>query len=393
MKSLILSSVLTGFLLIQVVCTANSPVALSRNAHISLLTCDPGQQLYSSFGHSAFRVYDPINKINKVYNYGTFDFDAPNFYLNFVKGHLNYMLSTINYNYFEEEYVSENRAIYEQVFNLDSSDNQLLYEYLEQNALPENKYYLYDFLYNNCSTKIRDVLQAVFGDRIILNTEVNSRSFRQMIQPYLKDQPWTDFGIMLVFGLPPDKIASGSEAMFLPTELMNAMKNVEIETNISKQKLVSQTVCIFQSTQIEIVTPFWQHPFFVFSIISLLCLLLSVIQLIYKRQFIAIDIVLFAFAGLLGVLFVFLWTVTAHHSTAANMNLLWASPFHLVAVLLLRRLKQNIILRYYFLFYSVIIAIVCATWYVLPQELPTAMLPFSIVLSIRAALLFHQNAE
>ena len=96
----------------------------SSHLRISLLTCTPGEDLYSTFGHSALRVTDSLNNDDIVYNYGTFDFDEPGFYMKFIRGKLMYYLSTEDFNSFKEFYQSEQRGITEQILNLSSSEKK-----------------------------------------------------------------------------------------------------------------------------------------------------------------------------------------------------------------------------------------------------------------------------
>ena len=129
-------------------------IILSSRAEISVITCDPGAELYSSFGHSAFRVVDPTLHIDQAYNYGTFNFKTDNFYIKFARGKLMYDLSSYPFHYFIRDYIKENRTVVEQVLNLDQTEKQEMFDFLENNAKPENKSYLYDFFFDNCATKL-----------------------------------------------------------------------------------------------------------------------------------------------------------------------------------------------------------------------------------------------
>ena len=142
-------------------------IQLTDQAQISVLTCGTGDQLYSSFGHSAFRVQDPNHGIDIVYNYGTFDFDTPNFYLKFAGGKLLYSLSRQHFANFLYTYQLENRWVKEQLLDLKTDDKNKLFGFLEENYKPENRYYQYDFIYENCSTKIPEVLRGVLGNSLV----------------------------------------------------------------------------------------------------------------------------------------------------------------------------------------------------------------------------------
>ena len=172
-------------------CASISKAQLSEQAYISVLTCGPYQEeLYSAFGHSAFRVYDPVNNINVACNYGTFDFSQPNFYLNFALGNNRYKLSIEDYQRFQSRYIYENRFIHEQVLNLTPEQKQKVFLYLQRNALPENASYLYDYFYDNCSTKIRDVLMEALGKDVVFDESYikTDSSIRELTDIYIRKQ-------------------------------------------------------------------------------------------------------------------------------------------------------------------------------------------------------------
>jgi hypothetical protein len=140
---------------------------LSPQAEISIITCGPYQgELYSAFGHSAIRVIDPVRGFDIAFNYGVFDFNQPNFYLNFTRGYLYYKLGVYSYPDFRDHYISYNRYVHEQALALDSAQKQKVFSYLENNSLPQNQTYRYDYFYNNCASKVRDVFVEVFKAEI-----------------------------------------------------------------------------------------------------------------------------------------------------------------------------------------------------------------------------------
>jgi len=176
---------------------------LSEQAQISLLTCDPGTEVYSVFGHTALRVTDPGNGFDVVYNFGTFDFSTPNFYLKFIRGRLMYTLSRYNFSDFKIEYRMENRSIFEQKLNLSQEEKDRIFYLLEVHYLPENRYYLYDFFYINCTTKVLDLIDSALNDPEYFSqyNTLQERTFRQNLAIYLEPIPWTMLGIDLLLGI------------------------------------------------------------------------------------------------------------------------------------------------------------------------------------------------
>ena len=204
---------------------------LSPDATISVITCGPWQgELYSAFGHSALRVYDPSQQINDAYNYGVFDFDQPNFYLNFAKGSSYYKLAVWDYQGFVNMYIYDNRFVHEQILNLTPAQKQKVYDFLQWNALPDNRFYRYDYFYDNCATRIRDVFVNVFQDSVVFDGSYVQTNYtiRELTDLYLQDQPWGDLGIDICLGLHMDKTADPYEYMFLPDYIESAFDHATI---------------------------------------------------------------------------------------------------------------------------------------------------------------------
>ncbi len=207
--------------------------SLSSEATISLLTYSPGSQLYTAFGHSALRVQDPVNSLggtplDRVYNYGTFDFDESGFYFKFMRGKLNYKLSAYDFYYVELEQQQRQMDVREQVFDLTLAQKQAMFNFLNVNLLPENRFYLYDFFYDNCATRIRDAFEVVLQDTLRLDTSLvaveSRKTFRQLVDEYMAPQPWGDLGIDLALGARIDQPASPYEYMFLPDYLAQSFE-------------------------------------------------------------------------------------------------------------------------------------------------------------------------
>lgn len=363
-------------LAVQLSGRSEAPI-LSDEASISLITCSPGNELYSLFGHSAMRVTDPEMNMDIVFNYGTFSFNE-DFYFNFAMGKLNYQLSVSPYDRFVRAYHDEGRGIIEQTLNLDSTQRQAVFDFLDWNYQPENKYYLYDFFYDNCSSILRDVLdtslqgQVVFADL----TEPTSPSFRNIIDRYLIYHPWGDFGIDLGLGLPCDKIASSREYMFLPDKLLEAYDHATINDAplVETKKTVLEPVGLTESWSLTQPIPlFW----ILFGVIALL----SAIGYRKGRLLKGIDVMLFVIYGAVGALIFFLWFITDHNATANNFNMLWAWPTHILAIPLLFFQKTR---KAYWIIYGGLLVLTLITFPFLPQMLHMATIPLMMTMLLRA---------
>jgi hypothetical protein len=367
-----------------------SKAQLSEQAFISVLTCGPYQEeLYSAFGHSAFRIYDPVKGIDVACNYGLFDFNQPNFYLNFARGNNLYRLGIEDYPRFENRYIYENRFIHEQVLDLTQQQKQKLFAYLQRNALPENASYLYDYFYNNCSTKIRDVLLEALGDEVTFDeTHITTDlSIRELTDIYIKrQQPWGDLGIDICLGLPMDKKAAPLEYMFLPDYVESGVDHATVKKNGTIVPLVKEKIITYEAREEEPVGGL-PHPLYLTGFISFVAIALTIWD--FKRKALSkwFDASLFIVTGLIGLLLVFLWFFTNHNAAANNFNLLWAFPFHFAAGVAL--FKPRKWLTNYFLFATILVVVTLLGWPLWPQNLHYALVPFMAALGVRAFAQFY----
>ncbi len=369
-------------------------VTLSEQAEITLLTASPGDELYSVFGHSALRVIDRENDIDLVFNYGTFDFDTPNFYLQFTRGKLLYKLSVAPMEYFVPEYRYEGRAIYEQVFNLNQEEKQKIFDFLMVNQLPENAYYHYDFFYDNCATRIRDlvdyILQPVWAEeneiteesvsiiRSMLDYEFDyepelkpSRTFRDMLQPFLVTMPWSAFGIDLALGLPADKVASAWDYMYLPDEMLIAFA---LASHPSGDPLIAEHRIIIPKT-VELSPASKITPHIVMWLLALLAM-----ASLYKAKWsLLFDKVFFSLLGITGLVIIFLWFFSDHITTKANLNILWALPTHLYYIWLANYQSVRPAVKWYFRFVSVLSFLLLVLWPFVPQAFHGAFFPLILI--------------
>jgi hypothetical protein len=365
---------------------------LTPTAEFSLITVSPGNDLYSCFGHSAILLQDTSGRIFKLYNYGTFDFDDPNFYVNFTRGKLKYMLSVEDPRGIIYMAREENRAVYQQILNLTPGQKKRLYDFLENNAKPENRFYNYDFFYDNCSSRLRDALVYACGDSLNYNLKpaTEERSFRGLIDPYLEEKRWQDLGMDLGLGIPADKIATPYQYMFLPDHLMNGFSTATIKIDGKNQKLVASQTTILENQPDNSKTPFFLKPWFAFTLLFLLVFAITWQQ--HKKQTHGwwLDIILFTTTGLFGLVILFLWFFTDHGVTVKNFNLIWAMPLHLIFIPMLIMKKSIKRVSSYFLSYFFVLFFLMIFWNYTPQELNLNILPFLMALALRSMYIYYR---
>ena len=348
---------------------------LSKEAKISVLTCSPGAELYSLFGHTAIRISDPTNHIDHVFNYGTFDFNTPHFYLKYAQGLLLYQLSATSYDGFVRSYQEEGRSVYSQTLRLDSIQKQKLFDLLLENYRPENRSYLYNFLFDNCTTRSRDLLQQSLPDTIHWRLTDSNKNFWNLLDEYLRVSPWVKWGIHTILGQPGTRQASTFEYMFLPDYLMYGLDSA---TYVG-QPLVDKTEAIYQAPELHIVNPWYTTPAFVFTAGAILLILL--LQYIQKRALTNfVTLLTFIFTGLLGVLIVFLGFFTEHPITAPNWNILWANPLNLIALFWIFSKRKPRLYQGYLILYLLLLAIAIPVWFFAQPAVPLATLPLIVLM-------------
>jgi len=367
-------------------------VTLTDSAKVSLLTCSQGDELYSIFGHSAIRVKDSSIGVDWVFNYGTFDFSDPNFYPNFVKGKLNYILSVSTYNNFEYTYIIENRYIYEQPINLTQQEKQILLDSLSINYLPQNRYYLYDFLFDNCATRIRNIFVEAIPRTIVFNDSIYSESmnFRQLLMPFVVEKPWAKLGINLLLGVKADRIATPWEYMFLPDYMMEAFQYASFQADTTLYPVAREKVTLLVGKNLP-RNAFRNSPLFVFMAVFLIAAgitIWGVRKRKYSRWF---DALLFGLVGLLGVVLAFQWFGSDHVVMSNNYNLLWAHPLHLIVAIVLLFKNLAGFLKYYFLINMALLLLLMICWFLLPQTLPFAVFPLVASMAIRSAVVYKHT--
>ena len=348
------------------------------NIEFSVITIGPYEdELYSAFGHSGIRYRDKLNNIDLFYNYGIFDFDQPNFYLNFLNGRLLYMVGKYNYQTVESFYTNQKRYVKEQVLNLNDSEKIILFNYLEQNIRPENRTYLYNYVYNNCATKIRDILVTVYGERITFKDKSDNKTIRALMDKYLKNNKWGDLGIDICLGLEIDKEASYSEEMFLPEYLFSNLEDSFLDGNIN---LISKTNIINSNSPLINKNIF--QPKYIFLLFLITCVFLSFRQIKYSLLYIYFDFTVFFISGVIGTLLIYLWFFTDHLSSF-NYNLIWAVPFNLIfSFLLIFNFKSNLT-RWYTIINSAVLFSLLILWNFLPQNLNDILILFVLGMLLR----------
>ena len=372
--------------------TTLSAQQLSDESKVYLLTIAPGAELWSFAGHTAIRVKDPVQNIDVNFNYGVFDFRTESFYFKFLRGTLPYQIGAYNFNQEVPYWFEEGRTVTAQELNLTLGQKQRVYDYLMNNYQPENREYKYKFFYDNCSSRVRDVMKTALGDSLQFDSTLNNdRSFRSWIREYSQKSQnyWSEFGMDILIGIPSDEITGAERAMFLPDNLMHAFDSATVVRNDSIVPFVANKVNLNQGTLMSEASPI--RPFAFFSFIFLILALFTFREFQHKVWFMVFDKIYFSLMGLFGLFLVFLWFFTDHGVTSYNLNLLWCLPIVLPAAIVMKRhdLKQWI--KTVFLIQTVAALIYILGFNFLHQQFHIATLPIAAITLVRSALIWRKQ--
>jgi hypothetical protein len=361
----------------------------SCHLRISLLTCSPGEELYSSWGHTAIRVTDRNNGVDMVFNYGTFDDSDPNFYLRFTRGIMNYALSAYPFSDFIQEYQFQQRGIIEQTLQLSCFEKSSIYRALQINNTESNRFYSYYFHTDNCTTRAEDIIVQNISTPVVFKSVLPSKSltFRQLINPYLdkNGQYWGKFGTDLFLGMNLDKKMSNKESRFLPDYLKKGFDSARV----NNQPLVGQSAIILQWPDPKRDARFWFTPFLAFTILLMIVGALSLSKKTWSLKALSIfDRIFFFLIGLLGLLMVTLWAIRIDDVCRNNLNVLWALPTHVIAAFFLGSSRQSV--RKYFQVVFWLSILLAFTWFFIPQQINNAVGPLILLIIIRS---YHHSKQ
>lgn len=366
----------------------------AQDYQVSLLTCDPGEEIYTTFGHSAIRVKDTISGVDLVYNYGTFDFGAPYFLFNFTRRTLDYMLSVSTYDRFFFEYNYFQRNVREQILDLNPEQTAKMVQFLEINRLPENKFYRYDFFYDNCATRVRDVLETVLGNQLDWNepSEPERKTFRNLIDEYVYPLPWADFGIDLALGAVIDVNATEREKQFLPDYMEAAFARAQIVGDGPTRPLVKEQFDVLTFEPQPSSLNFFQ-PFVLWWVLAIFFMAITFIGFKKKRLFKGFDIAYFGILGILGIVITLLWFFTFHSQTKWNWNILWAFPGHLVLAIAMLKQTWKPWVKKYLLVMLISTNLALVFWVLGFQSFHPSIVPLLLISLLRSNYLYYNQEK
>lgn len=336
-----LKKIFRTFLGIMLLMPATFVQAQTDSIEVSLLTCSPHEEIYSLYGHTALRWHDLSKGDDIAFNWGVFDFHKPYFVLRFVFGLTDYELGAYPYPLFLQEYKAYGSSVTEQVLNLTTEEKLAVKQALIDNLQPENKVYRYNYFYDNCSLRPRDIIEkCVVGKVEYAPREDYAPTYREMVRSCTRNHPWGTFGNDMLLGLRADQTTDMRQQEFLPENLMYDIDRATIYANGEYRPLVKERRIALQSGVQIIEQDFPLTPTECACLLLILSIIIALMEWKRRKTFKYWDAILMTVQGLAGcVLFVMIFS--QHPTTSLNLQLLLLNPLPLFFIPAVLRRRET----------------------------------------------------
>ena len=359
-------------------------LAEQDSIRVSLLTCSPGQEVYSLYGHTAIRVQIPKDSIDEVFNYGVFDMSKPHFAWHFVLGETDYMVVPIPWEYFTIDYEKRGSSITEQELNLTPDEASRLVSNLIENSQPQNRVYRYSFLYGNCTTKVRDMVEQVIVGRIQYPNTLPHLSAREILHHYTAQHPWAQEGNDLLLGSEVDTIMSERAAMFIPENMMQAFDGAFIRNGKGEMRpLVRSKKVLLEAKEQVVESEFPLSPLQVMLCFGALCLFILLLEAWLGRHFWLWDVLILLLQGAAGTLLCFMFFFSEHPAVDSNWQIWLLNPIYFIGIPLVIKAATRHKTTLWFAFYFAVLALflLFSPW--IPQVFAKITVPLALCLHTR----------
>ncbi len=320
-----------------------SPATAQDSIEVSLLTCQPHEEVYSLYGHTAIRYRERgLQEVDIAFNYGVFNFRKPFFVGRFVLGWTDYELGACPYPLFQEEYRRFGSRVTEQVLNLTQEEKLRLKQALVENMKDENRVYRYNYFYNNCTTKARDIIEQSLSGTLVYDDSHTDRqlTYRKMVHEMTKRHPWATFGNDILLGIRADLKTTQRQQEFLPHHLMNDFDHARILTNGQYRPLVKERRVAVEPGVQTAMSGFPLSPTTCAVVLSGLALILFAVQWRLRRTLLVWDLLLLTFQSVVGLL-LFVMLFSEHPTTTLNLQFLLFNPLPLFYIYKVTRRRNT----------------------------------------------------
>ena len=376
------------FLLISLLSIVNCQLSIAQaqqdSIRVTLLTCSPGQEIYELYGHTAIRCQQPGQALDAVFNYGVFDMSKPYFAWHFVLGQTDYMVQPIPWDLFVMEYRERGSSITEQELNLTPWEAKRLTNRLLENCQPESREYRYNFLYKNCTTMVRDMVEEAINGCIQYPDTLPHQTYREILHHYTAEHPWAQEGNDLLLGADVDTILSEHAAMFVPDNLMQAFDGAFIRTARGDMRPLVRHKAVILEARPQIVEPeFPLLPWQSMLAFGAVCLFIVLLEVWTKRLFWLWDVLLLFLQGAAGTLLTFMFLFSDHPAVGSNWQILLLNPIAFVGIPLVIKsaIRHKPTHWYAFQFTVLALFLLFSPW--IPQVFAKITVPLASCLLIR----------
>ena len=357
--------------------------SLVDSLEVGLLTCEPGTEVYSLYGHTAIRVKNYTTHEDWVFNYGVFSFNQPHFLWRFVKGECDYQVSAVPFYLFEIEYRERGSSVYQQTLNMTSAEKNRLWHNLLENLRPENKTYRYNFLYDNCTTRARDMIEQAFDGKVVYLDKKECVTYRQILHEYTATRPWNELGNDICLGAEADELIDLREKMFAPFNLMHCFDEALVIDTVCRGLVLSKSEVV---KGMKVSDEQFEYPSPVFCVWLLLAvvLALTLVELRMHKSFWWLDAILMTIAGVIGLVVTFLFFCSVHPAVDSNWQIWVFNPLPLLAMpwvvwCAMKKRKTR-----YHLFNACILIFFILFSPLIPQDFCSVVVPLAVILLLRS---------
>lgn len=362
---------------------------------VSVITCSPGQEVYSLYGHTAIRVQDRRNGTDHVFNYGVFDFNTDYFVWKFILGHTDYICMASPWEYFTREYERRGSSVVAQRLNLTDSEAKKIADYLYRNISPENRTYRYNFLKNNCTTRVMDCIDSCIDGTLVYAWKDTLLTYRNILHEYTKDYPWIQDGNDLLLGADVDTVLSHRATCFIPDYYMNALSGAVVRNDFQDtRQLVASTDTLVRAnhtvrhTENGFPLEPWKTGWLCFAI-SLIILL---IEHYTRKMMWLLDAILMLSHGIAGCLILFMFCFSEHPAVDSNwlVGVLNPLPLILMPFTIKAAWHGHRSMWHYFMAVWLAVFLLFIPW--MPQQMPLLLIPLlSTLLGRQVSYILHYS--
>ena len=365
------------------------------NIKVSVLTCSPGQEVYSLYGHTAIRVQDKTMGTDHVFNYGVFDFNTEYFVWKFVLGHTDYICMAAPWEHFIAEYQHRGSSVVAQELNLTDSEALKVRDYLYNNIRKENCVYRYNFLTCNCTTRVMDCIESCIEGELVYSWNKEPLTYRDILHQYTKSFPWTQDGNDMLLGADVDTLLSHHATCFIPEYYQNALSGAVVRNEFQDtRQLVSQTQTLVKANPnaAKQETDLPLGPMEAGWVLFALGILTMSIEFLVRKMLWPLDIILMLLHGLAGCIITFLFFFSEHPAVDSNWLVGIINPLPLIILPYTTRAawRGERTMWHYFMAVWLAIYLLFMPW--MPQQMPLIIVPLlATLLSRQVSYILHYS--